>query len=83
MNSKQGITKTDNLSFIKEGKMKYTKQDALNRMLDARMGSLDPSRVTSEYLETLHEHIIRWKESVESEIHRRAEKILKEWEKNA
>jgi len=43
---------------------KYTKQDAIHRVLDARTGSLAPDHITLEYLEVLQINIQNWLDTI-------------------
>lgn len=43
---------------------KYTEQDAIHRVLDARTGSLAPDFITSGYLETLRINVQNWLDAI-------------------
>ena len=47
---------------------KWTEQDALNRAFYARVGSLDPQRISLSYLETLRTIVLTWIDEIEEDI---------------
>lgn len=48
--------------------MKYTKQDAFDRVLGAKAASLAPDRITREYLYELRNLLNEWVELVDEAI---------------
>jgi len=47
---------------------RYTEHDARVRVLIARLGSLDPDRVTLPYLIELNNELYKWRETVKAAI---------------
>jgi len=58
--------------------MKWKKEDAYARISTARIGSLDPERVTLEYLSGILDGLTRWKSRVQEEVYRLEKRIARE-----
>ena len=57
---RHGMTADELRKAYEEGTRTYTKEDAFKRVLEARLGSLAPGRLSMEYLITLRDQVLCW-----------------------